>query len=255
MRRLQVAARGDCTSAVVEAILGTLLANGCRTMGLAVSDPAPSILAAATPDLRHAVDTVARDVPVAAGEVVCRQGETGDAFFIIDDGEIEISVLSADGRKLVLDVMTRGEIFGEIALFGGTRTATATASCAGTLRRVRRADVMRVVRAQPDLALELIDLLCARLRAVSAKLEERAFSPVPMRLAGRLLYLADKVGDRDGGIAVTQSELADLVGATREAVAKTLGDWRSRNWIALSRGSVRLLDRAMLERIHATGDY
>jgi CRP/FNR family cyclic AMP-dependent transcriptional regulator len=115
---------------------------------------------------------------------------------------------------------------------------------------MRRADVLAQMRTRPDLALEFIEILCERLRVVSRKLEERAFLAVPARLASRLVYLADKVGPaRDGAIPVTQSELADFVGATREATAKTLGDWRSRGWIALARGSVRVLDRAALEAL------
>ena len=75
---------------------------------------------------------------------------------------------------------------------------------------------------------------------------------MPVRLASRLLYLDGKLGGAGGEVAVSQADLADFVGATREAVAKTLAVWRSRNWVALSRGSVRILDRAELEAIAAS---
>ena len=182
------------------------------------------------------------------------QGEAADAFFILDSGEIEISVLSAGGRKLSLEVMTPGEVFGEIGLFAGHRTATATALGPARLRRVRRADLLRALRAEPDLALQLIDLLCDRLRAISAKLEERAFLPLPMRLASRILHLDGKVSSPEGVIPVSQADLADFAGATREAVAKTLAGWRARGWVALTRGAVRVLDRAALEELRASGD-
>ena len=71
---------------------------------------------------------------------------------------------------------------------------------------------------------------------------------MPVRLAGRLLYLEAKLG-RDGRVAVSQADLADFVGATREGVAKILAVWRSRSWVSLSRGSVRILDRVALEAI------
>lgn len=211
---------------------------------------ARSLLDAATPELRAALEAAAVRETHRAGETLFDQGDPADAFFVVDEGEVEISVLSADGRKLALDIVVAGEVLGEIGLFGGERTAAATALGSVVLRRMRRSDVLAQIRAHPNLALEFIEILCDRLRTVSRKLEERAFLPVPARLANRLVYLSDKVGaTRQGSIPVTQSELADFVGATREATAKTLGNWRSRGWIALARGSVRVLDRDALESI------
>ncbi len=205
------------------------------------------ILSAATPELRRALDSVAARRQIRAGEILFNQGERGEVFYIVKSGELEISVLSPAGRKLALDVLREGEVLGEIALFGGNRTATATALKDSVLQRVRRSDILASMRAQPELALQFIDLLCDRLRAVSAKLEERAFLPLHVRLASRLLYLRDKVGDADGAVTASQAELADHVGATREGVAKTLADWRSRDWIALSRRSVLVLDPQALQ--------
>lgn len=179
-------------------------------------------------------------------------GDPGDALFIIERGEVEISVHSLDGRKLVLDVMGPGEVFGEIALFGGNRTAAAAALTDCTLRRIRRTDVMTAVRRDPELALDFIEVLCGRLRALSGKLEERSFLPVPVRLANRLVYLDRKFG-AGGPLAISQADLAELVGATREAVAKTLAIWRTRGWIALARGSIRVLARDRLEELGTRG--
>ena len=73
-----------------------------------------------------------------AGEVLFSQGEPGDSIYVIERGEIEISVYANDGRKLALDILRGGEVFGEIALFGGDRTATAAALDDCVLRRIRR---------------------------------------------------------------------------------------------------------------------
>jgi CRP/FNR family cyclic AMP-dependent transcriptional regulator len=213
-----------------------------------------SIFFAASPEMRAAIDRAAAAVPLAAGVTLFGQGDAADAFFILDAGEIEISVVSAGGRKLTLEIMTPGEIFGEIGLFAGQRTATATALTPARLRRVRRADLLAAVRTEPDLALQLIDLLCIRLRSISEKLEERAFLPLPPRLASRILHLDAKFGAEDGHIPVSQSDLADFAGATREAVAKTLAGWRSQGWVSLSRGALRILDRAALREIVEAGD-
>jgi CRP-like cAMP-binding protein len=209
-----------------------------------------SILSSATEQLRQAVEAVAVRVTVREGETLFSQGEPGDALYIVERGEIVISVSAADGRRLALDVLRDGEVFGEIALFGGDRTATATASVDCVLRRTRRSDILAMLRRHPELALDFIDLLCDRLRTVSDKLEGRTFLPVPARLADRLLYLEAKLGD-GGRVMVSQADLAEFVGATREGVAKTLAVWRSRKWVALSRGVIHIVDRAALERVAA----
>jgi CRP/FNR family transcriptional regulator, cyclic AMP receptor protein len=210
-----------------------------------------SILSAAPQELRRMMEATAVRMTLRGGNVLFSQGEAGDAFYVIERGEIEISVHSLDGRKLVLGILREGEVFGEIALFGGDRMATATALSDCELRRIRRADVLGALRQQPELALDFIDVLCERVRALSGTLEERAFLPVPVRLANRLLYLDAKLSDARGSVTVSQADLADFVGATRETVARTLAVWRSRNWIALSRGSIRILEHAALESIGA----
>jgi CRP-like cAMP-binding protein len=207
-----------------------------------------SILSAASEELRRAIEKAAVRVRLRGGEVLFRHGDAGDALYIIERGKIEISVQAADGRKLALDVLHDGEVFGEIALFGGHRTATATALSDCELRCIRRANVLEALRRKPELALDFIDVLCERLRKLSGKLEERAFLPVPVRLANRLLYLDAKLAD-GGQVTVSQADLADFVGGTRESVAKTLSVWRARNWVALSRGSIRIVDRAALEKL------
>ena len=207
-----------------------------------------SLLSAATQELRQAIGSVSFRRTLLAGDVLFNEGDPGDVFYLVQRGEIEISVHAVDGRKLSLAVMRDGEAFGEIALFGGNRTATARALGETALLAIPRSDVLAMLRKRPELALQFIDLLCARLRELSSKLEERAFKSVPVRLASRLLYLDGKLGHR-GRVAVSQAQLADFVGATREGVAKALAIWRARNWVALSRGTIHILDRAALERL------
>jgi CRP-like cAMP-binding protein len=211
-----------------------------------------SILSAATEDLRRVIEALAARTTLRGGEVLFTQGEAGDAFYVIERGRIEICVHSHDGRKLALDILREGDVFGEIALFGGDRTATATALTDCALRQIRRGEVLAALRRRPELALDFIEVLCDRLRVLSRKLEERAFESVPVRIANRLLYLDAKLGDAGGAVTISQADLADFVGATREAIAKTLAVWRGRNWVASARGSIRIVDRAALERVGET---
>lgn len=202
-----------------------------------------------TPALRTVIDRVAVRRRLEPGTVLFRKDDESDTFYLIDEGEIEISVTSSGGRKLSLEILTAPEVFGEIGLFAGRRTADATALTHAVLRSVRRSDLLTSIRSDPDLALALIDLLCARLRAVSDKLEERTFQPLSVRLARRLVHLLDTYIGREGTVPLSQTELADFAGATREAVAKTVGQWRQRGWIEVSRGAIHVRDRAALNAV------
>lgn len=208
-----------------------------------------NILAGAPTGLRDLVERLATPLRLEAGTTLFRQGDAGEAFYLVREGEVEISVLSPGGRRLALDVMRTGDMLGEIALFGGDRTATATTLRPTLLDRVRRSDVLAAISARPELALQFVELLCERLRTVSAKLEERAFLSLPARMASRILHLEGKIGDGDGGIPVSQGELADYVGATREGVAKVFAEWRASGWVTLARGSVRIVNRAAMEEM------
>ncbi len=215
-----------------------------------MTDPKAGSLASlfhASPALQRLMERVSIKTQLAAGTLLFQKDEEADSIFVLDEGEIEISVTSVDGRKLALEILTPPEVFGEIGLFAGRRTADATALGAVRLRRVRRSDFLAGLRDEPDLSVEIIELLCARLRDISDKLEERAFKPLPTRIARRILHLSEKYADRGGTIPLSQAELADFAGATREAVAKTLGQWRAQGWIELPRGALAIKDRVPLQ--------
>ncbi len=214
-------------------------------------DPAACVATAA---LRAALERAAVAVTLAPGDSLFLQDDDADALYLLDEGEIAISVLAPNGRKLGLEIITEGEIFGEIGLFTGRRTASATALGVARLRQVRRADLLAMIRPEPDLAIELIELLCARLRVMSERHEDRAFLPLSTRLARLVLRLHAKIGKADGTLPVSQAELADFTGATREGVARTLAIWRGEGWIRPGRGNLHILDRAALEEVAASPD-
>jgi CRP/FNR family cyclic AMP-dependent transcriptional regulator len=205
------------------------------------------------PALRAVIERVAISRQLASGTVLFRKDDESDTFYLIDEGQIEISVMSSGGRKLSLDILTAPELFGEIGLFAGRRTADATAITPVVLRSVRRSDLLSSIRTDPDLALSLIDLLCARLKAVSDKLEARTFQSLPTRLASRVLQLLDTYSTLGGTVPLSQTELADFMGATREAVAKTLASWRESGWIEISRGAIHIRDLKALQAVADEG--
>jgi CRP-like cAMP-binding protein len=207
--------------------------------------PKLSFLSGASERLRLMLESQATDVHLEAGDVLFQLGDEGDALYAIVSGALEISTLSAAGRKLSLDLMRAGAIFGEIALFDpGERTATATAVEPSHLRRLRNKDVLVQLAQHPELAGDMLRLAGQRMRWMTAQLNEQVFLPMPARLARKLLYLTR--ADVRGQLSLSQSELAEFVGATREAVSKTLSNWRKAGLIEISRGGLTILDRGGL---------
>ncbi len=207
--------------------------------------PDTGFLSGASAPLREMLDSQASDIRLSQGEVLFEQGDTGDALYAITEGALEFSILSAAGRKLTLDLMRPGAVFGEIALFDpGTRTATVTATEPSRLRRLRNRDILTQIQKHPDLAGDLLRLAGQRMRWMNAQLNEQVFLPMPVRLARKLLYLTPEGGNDRLGLS--QSELAEFVGATREAVSKTLSNWKRNGIIEINRGALQILDRKAL---------
>jgi len=159
-----------------------------------------------------------------------------------------------DGRETLIAVLGPGEMLGELSLFDpGPRAATATAIAPSRLLELRHDDLMVFLRTRPDLSAQLLQGLARRLRKTNAALADLVFSDVPGRVAKALLDLAARFGvPTDDGIRVvhdlTQEELAQLVGASRETVNKALAEFGNRGWIRLEGRAVLIIDKARLER-------
>ncbi|MEX0316951.1 MULTISPECIES: Crp/Fnr family transcriptional regulator [unclassified Ruegeria] len=205
--------------------------------------PDTEFLSEASDRLKAMLSAQASEVELERGEVLFEQGDAGDALYALLDGSLEVSVLAMSGRKLSLNLMRPGEVFGEIALFdAGPRTATVSAAEPSRVMRVRSRDVMAQIKQHPDLAADMIRLAGLRMRWMGTQLNEQVFLPMPARLARWLLHLVRARDEGDGKITLSQSELAEFVGATREAVSKTLSGWRREGVIEVSRGGLVILD-------------
>ncbi|MGD9293997.1 MAG: Crp/Fnr family transcriptional regulator [Roseobacter sp.] len=210
--------------------------------------PKSGFLAHASEDLLSLLNSVAKEVTLEEGEVLFEQGEPGDALYAIVSGTLEVSFLSSEGRKLSLDVMRPGALIGEIALFDpGTRTATVTALEPARVRGVKNADVLAAIRKAPGLGIDMIQLAGERMRWMSSQLNEQVFLSMPARLARKILYLTIDGSEHLSILTLSQAELAEFVGATREAVSKTLSLWKRAGVIDVSRGGVRVIDRSALQ--------
>jgi CRP-like cAMP-binding protein len=188
------------------------------------------------------------------GDVLFHEGDEGDKLYIVTDGKVKLGRTSSDGRENLLAILGPGQMFGELSVFDpGPRSTTATAVTACELRTLEHDELIPWLTDRPEVAQGLLGQLAARLRRANDVVADLVFSDVPGRVAKQLLELAQRFGDkRDDGMHVhhdlTQEELAQLVGASRETVNKALADFAARGWIRLEPRSVTILDVERVER-------
>jgi CRP-like cAMP-binding protein len=189
---------------------------------------------------------------VSRGTTIFSKGEAGTGLFGVIGGAVKISVLSAEGKELVINIIQPGEIFGEIALLdGGPRTANATAVSDCQLFVLERRDFIPLLQRQPDIAVKFIEILCRRLRRTSGQLEDAIFLDLPSRLAKTLLQLGHAAGKPDAArrLAITQRDIGQMIGVSRESINKQLRDWAERGWIRLERGAITILKPNLLAEV------
>jgi CRP-like cAMP-binding protein len=190
------------------------------------------------------------------GTAIFAKGDPGTGLMAVLAGAVKISVQSADGRDIVLTMMHGGDIFGEIALLDGhPRTADATAMTDCELMVIERRDFLPFLRSQPDLAIKIIEILCSRLRRTTEQVQDVTFLNLPTRLAKALLRLtADAERPGSGSkVTITQREISQIVGRSRESTNKQLRAWAKDGLIRLERGAVTVLRHDQLAKVAAQG--
>ena len=191
---------------------------------------------------------------LARGEVVFREGDPGDSLYVILTGKVKLARTSGDGRESLLAVLGPGEMFGELSLFDpGPRLTTAYVVSDTEFISLGNEALRAFLADHPEVAMQMLAGLAHRLRRTNEDLSDLVFTDVPGRVAKALLDLSDRFGRRsESGVLVnhdlTQEELAQLVGASRETVNKALADFAHRGWITLGAKSVTLLDLQRLRR-------
>jgi CRP-like cAMP-binding protein len=190
------------------------------------------------------------------GATIFSKGDPGNSLVAVISGTVKISISSADGRSAILNLIGPGEIFGEVALLDGlARTADATANTNCEIFVIDRREFLPFVRGQPALAMKFIELLCARLRWTSDQVEQVILQDLPGRLASALIRLTERHKLAPGGrtIAITQQEISEMVGMTRESINKQLRVWAARNWVRLEHGAIVVLDAGPLQALTEAG--
>lgn len=203
------------------------------------------------PDVLKRLASYSHVKAVSAGTTIFQRGDPGDSLFAVFTGSIKISNRASDGKDAVLNLISPGQIFGEIALLDGQpRTADAAAVTDCHLMVIDRRDFIPLLSDHPETALKLIELLCSRLRHTSEQVEDTMFLNLPGRLAKTLLWLSrGATSSKPRKVSITQREIGQMIGMSRESTNKQLREWEESSWVRLERGGVVVLDPRPLENI------
>ncbi|MEM9530944.1 MAG: Crp/Fnr family transcriptional regulator [Pseudomonadota bacterium] len=197
-------------------------------------------------DILEQLASLVRFREVAKNTLLFDMGDPGDALYGVAEGKVLIFINAPDGREFSLTVMEAGDVFGEIALVDGRpRTGAARTLERSRLMVIERDPFVRVLDEHPTMARELLMLLCDRIRWSSQLIEEFSLMPVQGRLARRLLTLAELMGRTSSEgvrLKISQSELAQFLGISRQIVNQYLQEWRQSEWLDLARGQVIIRD-------------
>ncbi|MUL65796.1 Crp/Fnr family transcriptional regulator [Mycobacterium sp. CBMA 234] len=197
---------------------------------------------------------LARRVRFPRAHTVFSEGDLGDHLYIITSGKVKIGHRLPDGREGLIAVMGPADVFGELAVFDpGPRTSTVVTLTEVWAAQMDRQALRAWVAERPEIAEQLLRVLARRLRRTNNDLSDLIFTDVTARVAKKLLDLAGRFGERsDAALRIdhelTQEELAQLVGASRETVNKALGEFVGRGWIRRQGKTIFINNPAALAR-------
>jgi CRP/FNR family cyclic AMP-dependent transcriptional regulator len=208
------------------------------------------------PDALDQLCRYAQPTSLKRGATLFAKGDPGHSLYAVISGTVKISVSSPDGRNAILNLIGAGEVFGEMSVLDGrVRSADAIANTNCEILVIDRRDFLPFVHSQPALAMKFIELLCERLRWTSDQVEQIILQDLPGRLASALLGLTEKrkLESANRTIAITQQEISEMVGMTRESINKQLRAWAARDWLRLEHGAIVVLNADPLRELVEAG--
>lgn len=193
------------------------------------------------------------------GQSVYCLDDPADEIYLIQEGRVKILRLSSDGQQKILDIYQPGDFFGELCICGGQRrTEQAVALQPLRTTSFQLQGLMKLLRRTPDMVLELLQLLCARLRESHDQIAALAFDNIPRRLARELLRLGRNERPMDEGglvrLNLTHEELAQLVGTSREMITTIMNQFRQRGLLDYARRQITF-DPGPLEQFLSRPNY
>lgn len=202
-----------------------------------------------SPDFLQRLAEFGKFIHLEKGQFLFLQSDPSDNFYIVRSGQISIQLESPDGREMTINEIQPGDSFGELGIItDGLRSASAFSRTDVDLVCFTRNAFLQILDEEPKLARRFLSITAERLRSSSERESALAFLDAQARLA-RLLLQLDRRELQKGYITISQEEIAQRTGMTRQTVAKTLGRWRRSGWLITGRGHILLLNRSELNRM------
>lgn len=192
------------------------------------------------------------------GQIIFHHGDPGGLLYIISKGKVKITHSTPDGQEAMLAIFGSGDFFGELALLDDSpRSATVESIQPTETLTLHREDFIRFISDNPNFALHVLHTLAQHIRRLNNQISDIFFLDLPARLARQLLHLAEQHGkSNDEGIMIelslTQTDLAEMTGATRVSINKALGRFRRSNWVKVTGRKFTLLDQDALRNLIQT---
>ena len=189
---------------------------------------------------------ISAEIHFTNSQVIFQKGEVSDSLLAVLDGQVRISTSSMDGKEIILNTIYPGEMFGEIAFIDGReRSATATAIGNCTLLAIRHNDFIPFLKKNPEIAIELLMVLCKKLRDTSDRVEAVGLQPVSVSLAQFLVKASTKMGkETTDGLYLdwkkSQQEIGYEIGTSRESINKQLNNWKKQGLLSLGGQSLSI---------------
>jgi CRP/FNR family transcriptional regulator, cyclic AMP receptor protein len=183
------------------------------------------------------------------GSMVFFQSDPGDALYLVLSGSVAILLTSPDGRELIINEVRTGDFFGELSILTHQpHSASAITREKSDLIMIPAAPFLELLDCQPNAVRLLLEVTAQRLYASSARESALAFLDASGRVV-RLLLQLDQENSEKGYMVLSQEELAQRTGLTRQTVAKILGRWRRAGWLLTGRGRIMLMNRQALQTV------
>jgi CRP/FNR family cyclic AMP-dependent transcriptional regulator len=185
--------------------------------------------------------------PARAG--LFSRGDPGGQMIAVVSGRVRISLTGPDGHELILNVIEPGQLFGEIAMLDGrARTADATIVEPTELLIIDRRDFVPFLARHSEVAVRLLLTLCERMRTTTDQIEDIFLLPVTARLAKKLLQIEAAPG-QPAGVRLSQRELGNMLGVSRESINKHLAGWQKAGLVRIENGVITVCDRPAVARL------
>jgi CRP/FNR family transcriptional regulator len=194
------------------------------------------------------VDEISQMRELRRGEIVFMPEDESNSVFLLKKGRVKISKMSEDGKEVTIDIIEPGEMFGELSLVDkGPRETIAETLDDVLLCVISKNDFEKMLQKKPDLAIKVTKLMGLRRRSIESRLEDLAFRDVPGRLARLLIRLAEGHGKVHEGrvtinVKLSQQELANLIGSTRETTNHFLNFFRKEGLIDIKKRKITVLN-------------